>query len=207
MRFTGQLLARAFGAVAVFAVATTVSAQSVTFSTLGSFGAQPFSATPSLTVGGYTITFNGLPSSTVATAPAGATYTSLGFFRVTGSGPVASQAPLSFSVRIIQSNPGPQQGEISGTLAGTISFNSSQMSVTMSVTPLSLDPVIYAFTPQTVFDLVPPTTNNGETTLQAFLEDTRITGAVIPEPSTYALMATGLGILGGVAARRRRREA
>lgn len=210
MRVTGPFLTRALGAAAFVTIAATAGAQDITFSTQGCFGmncgslANPFTTTASLVAGGYTITFNGLASSTVSAAPSGFTNTSLGTFQVTGSGAPATIGSTNFSLQVVQSNPGPFSGSSDGTLAGTISFNQSTVTVTMNGFPFTVGPVIYALFPQNSFDLVPPTSNNGVTTVQALLEDTRITGAVVPEPSTYALMATGLAVLGGVAARRRR---
>jgi len=179
--------------MAVMLVGAVVPAHAilVTYSTTGSLNGLGNVFTDG---GGLTITFNGLTNNSVDITT-GFTNASLGFFHtdVTGSGGTISPA-IPVSILITQTVPSAGSGSVSGTMDGTISANSSTGQVDFSVTHVDIGLVSYDVRSNPL-DLVPPSTNNGDATVQA-----RVT--VTPEPSTLVLVGSGITGLAGMVRRR-----
>jgi hypothetical protein len=181
-------------AIALFTLSQGVAkADAVSFSTTGSFNGGSntiqFGAGANLT----TITFTGV-NSTVNANPF--TFASLGEFQTIVTGAGATITPgTTFTLMINQTVPSPGSGSLIGTLNGTITQNSSTGLVTFSVTSAQINGVTYSLT-NNPLPLVPPSTNNGVTSVQA-----QITS--VPEPATMFLLGTGLA---GVAAKVRKRR-
>jgi PEP-CTERM motif len=99
---------------------------------------------------------------------------------------------LNLYINISQTVPSAGTGSISGgVIAGSIQGNASSATITWS-TPASVNigQITYSVL-NSPLGLVPPTTQGGQTTVQAFITD-----RTVPEPSTYALLASGLVGLG-----------
>lgn len=179
--------------LAIFAAGQTIAqADPVTFSTNGSFNG----GGNSIVFGGgantLTINFTGVNSN--VNTP---TFASLGEFQtiVAGSGATITGG-TTFTLNITQTVPSAGSGFLAGTITGTISQNQSSGLVTFTVSSATINGVTYSLT-NNPLPLVPPSTNNGVTTVQA-----QITSAV-PEPATMILLGTGLA---GVAASIRKRR-
>jgi PEP-CTERM motif len=154
------------------------------------------------TIGGLvTVSFTAVAAGSVNASPT--TIASFGQLQIscagggTGCGEV-SLAGLNLYINITQSNPTSGTGSIpSGVIVGSVSGNASSAIITWpSSNSASIGSVQYS-----VFNnplgLVPPTTFSGITTVQALITDRSV-----PEPSTYALIASGLVGLGLVRRRR-----
>lgn len=189
--------------VATALTATAASAQLVNFSTTGVFTspAATCNGTNVCAGGGFTLTFNG--ASTAAPGLVTPTFSTLGTFTLTGTGSASvNPGVVNFALTINQTSPTMGSGVASGTIFGSVTTVGGNSS-TLVFTPnrfVNIDPVQYEilFTAGNGVAI----NNNGPGTVTSI--DARITSNVIPEPSTYALMGTGLLGLLGVARRNKK---
>jgi hypothetical protein len=185
-RISGVFVLLALSALA-FTMGTPALAEPVTFSTTGGFSASGGASSAIFGSGPNTLTlsYSGIVNSTVGTP----TNSSAGFMiaSVLGTG---GDAAGTFTLTIDQTVPSLGSGGLSGALSGTISESSSGGTLDFSSTTLVLGDVTYTLQqPPGGYDLVPPTTLNGETSIQMHIDT-----STVPEPAFLGL--TGLGFFG-----------
>jgi hypothetical protein len=185
-RISGVFVLLALSALA-FTMGTPALADTVTFSTTGGFSASGGASSAIFGSGPNTLTlsYSGIVNSTVGTP----TNSSAGFMiaSVLGTG---GDAAGTFTLTIDQTVPSLGSGGLSGALSGTISESSSGGMLDFSSTTLVLGDVTYTLQqPPGGYDLVPPTTLNGETSIQMHVDT-----STVPEPAFLGL--TGLGFFG-----------
>ena len=189
--FTGLVRISIFS-FAIFALsAISLRADSIDFSTAGSFNGSGNSIMFGTGGNTLTVTFTGV--NTVALNDSPFTFSSLGTFQTATAGSGATiTSPANFSLDITQSVPTSGNGSLLGVLAGMISQNQSTAEVTFSVTSITIGAETYALT-NNPLPLVPPATNNGMTTVQA-----KISGPAVPDSgSTILLLGSSLVLVFG----------
>lgn len=195
-----------FGAAAVAMGATSVMAQTVTFSTSGQFtgGGVTCNLSASCVFGGYTLSYTGAPSVSYGSP----TLVDLGSFTATCTAVpcgtnVSVPAGATFTLTITQTQPAGAPNQFSGFVTGSFTWDpvSSSMKWSPSSSSLTIAGVLYTLVTDNTgnINIVAPSSNvNPNTTL------VKANIIASPEPSTVALMATG--IFGLVPLVRRRRK-
>jgi hypothetical protein len=174
--------------------AAALRADTVTFSTSGSFNGGGNSITFGAGINTLTINFNGL-ADTVDDNPF--SYISLGQFQtsVTGSG-ASITSGTTFTLDITQLGPTIGNANMPGLLSGTITQNQSTGAVVFSLSTVTIGGEQYSLINNKIL-LVSPS-NTGLTTLQATLSP-------VPEPTSASLMIFSIALAVGMQFRLRRR--
>ena len=181
-------------------------ADSVTFSTTGTFSGSPCASTGSVcnTGSGVALSFDGLTNQTVTPDQSGKggtlfTFNSLGTFNAS-PGSLTDFDGVSFTLDIMQSDPAasPNSGSLLATLSGNLQTTSSGTEVIFAdPTSITLGGVTYQIASFTMDGagvvLSPYDTNGGVTTLQG-----KISEVAAPEPSAMLLLGSGLLSLAGI---------
>jgi len=172
----------------------TLAAPIVTYTTSGVFSS---SGSALATFGSGTLTFvpgGGMVDLDLLNPSNG----NLGTIVATGFSPTSMSAISgSLTLNILQTTPFAGSGAFVGTLSGSLLSNASSGMLLFSATSITLPGnVTYTISqPPAGFLVVPPTTNNGMTTLQGTIS-MPVSPATVPEPATFGLIGTALGVLG-----------
>ena len=188
----GSLIRSSIIAIAIDALsAVTSRADSIDFSTAGSFNGSGNSIMFGTGGNTLTVSFTGVNIVDLNDSPF--TFSSLGTFQTSTTGTGATiGSPANFSLDITQSQPTAGSGSLLGVLNGTISQNQSTAMVTFSITSITIGAETYALT-NNPLPLVPPSTNNGMTTVQA-----KISGPAVPDSGrTVLLLGSSLIVVFG----------
>ena len=177
-------------AVAIFGMTVQVFAATITYSTLGRFNGGAFSASPTLTVGSVSLTFNGLGSTSVDPG-----IISYGTFDSNATGTGATiPVGTTFDLQVVQTTPTGGTATAAATLSGALTTTSSAVRVLFSSTSFTIGAILYGIDqPANGIAIVSPASNSGLTTVQ---------GTVVPEPSLVSCFAIGLITLGMVSRKR-----
>ena len=203
-----QTLKRAvlFGAAAIAMGAAPMLAQTVTFSTAGLFtgGGGSCNGTATCAFGGYTLSYTGAPSISYG-AP---TLVDLGSFSalctsVPCGTNVSVPAGATFTLTITQTQPAGAPQSFTGFVTGAFTWDpvGSSLKWTPTTSTLTIAGVIYTLVTDNTgnINIVAPSANvNPNPTL------VKANIVASPEPSTVALMATGIFGLVPLVRRRRR---
>ena len=184
------------GAIAALLVvssaAAAFAAPIVTFQTTGQFASTGTSSVMFSGGGGSaTLTFAGIPFGLVDTPST----TSLGTMVMSAGEPgfTGNVSGEGFTLFINQLDPA-GTGQLLGTVSGTIaSNNQSTFRLLFSTDTVTIAGVTYDLQqPNEGYFLVPPTTNSGTTSIQAFVTAQQTPPPVVPEPASMVLLGTGL---------------
>lgn len=169
----------AFAAITLGAVSS--RADFIDFSTAGSFNGGGNNIMFGSGADSLTISFSGVNITNLNDNPF--TFSSLGNFQTatTGNGALITSG-TTFSLNITQTVPTSGNGSLLGSLSGTIQQNQSSGLVTFSTTSVTIGNETYSLT-NNPLPLVPPSTNNGMTTVQA-----RISGPAVPDSGATILL-------------------
>lgn len=192
-------------------MATAASAGTINYNTTGStlscngVGGCVQNTTTSITIGGLTFTYNVGSGSGVVTP----SIINFGNIVTTGTGTGVDVTGLLLTINVNSTPPGAGGTLPNGGVSGTISTNNSGAVITFSpnntTTPFGTLPGVtisgggQSFVYQVLnpsLGLQAPTVGNpiGQTSIQGAVTDTSVSPT--PEPSTFACMFAGLGLLG-----------